>query len=315
MTSDADSQRSASLGRSRRLMPPFAALRAFEAVGHLGGIRKAAQELGIDHSAVSRHLRTLEAWAGVPLIERGQGGRLTDKGRAFHARITAALEDICQASAQLTRRADEESLVVWCAPGLAARWLNARLGAFVADNPDIRLELRPSDSGPDFSVHAADADIRHIPNGVEQPPELMSIEIARPVVFPVASRDLVAELGPTFTPADLVSAPLLHEEDDGFWQAWFAAQGVAPPARLPGPRLWHINLVLDAADRGQGIALANSLLLADDRPPNLLPIAVEPEPAPLSLGAYVFRARRERWRDPAILRFRHWIERLAAEHC
>lgn len=315
MTADDDvSARILPLAKSRRLMPPFPALRAFEAVGRLGGVRKAAQELGIDHSAVSRHIKVLEAWAGISLVERGHGGRLTLKGSVFHTRITAALEDICQASAQLTRRTDDENLVIWCAPGLATSWLNVRLGEFIENNPDIRLEMRPTDSSPDFSRHTADVDIRHLRNGAEVPAELMSIEIARPNVFPVASPLLIAELGPSFTPAQLASAPLLHEGDDSFWQEWFAAQGVAVPGRLPGPRLWHINLVLDAANRGQGIALANSLVLAHDQHQNLRPITVEPAPMPLTLGAYVFRARRERWRDPAILRFRHWIEKLAAQY-
>jgi len=42
-----------------KALPPFAALRAFEAVGREGGIRKAAASLGIDHAVISRHIRQL----------------------------------------------------------------------------------------------------------------------------------------------------------------------------------------------------------------------------------------------------------------
>ena len=54
----------------RKALPPFATLRAFEAVGTLRGIRRAAQALKLDHAVVSRHIRSLEEWAGVRLVER-----------------------------------------------------------------------------------------------------------------------------------------------------------------------------------------------------------------------------------------------------
>lgn len=76
----------------RRALPPMTALRAFEVVGRVGGIRRAAAVLSLDHAAVSRHVRSLEVWAGMPLIERtGGGGRLTPDGEKFHRRISAAL--------------------------------------------------------------------------------------------------------------------------------------------------------------------------------------------------------------------------------
>ncbi|MBK6491325.1 MAG: LysR family transcriptional regulator [Sphingomonadales bacterium] len=59
----------------------MAALRAFEAVGRLGGVRRAAKELSIDHAVVSRHVRSLEAWVGIPLVVRNQlGYDLTELG-------------------------------------------------------------------------------------------------------------------------------------------------------------------------------------------------------------------------------------------
>src|SRR6185369_1644971 len=48
---------------SSKTLPPLARLRAFEAVGRLSGIRKAAQELCVDHAVICRHLRSLEEWA------------------------------------------------------------------------------------------------------------------------------------------------------------------------------------------------------------------------------------------------------------
>lgn len=302
-------------GLPRRLLPPFAALRAFEAVGRLGGIRKAGEELGIDHAAVSRHLRALEAWVGVSLIDRQRNGRLTPDGAVFHARIGAALETISQASADLTRRGDDPRLRVWCVPGFAYRWLNARLGAFSAANPDIDIEVRPTDRGPDFPRHEADADVRYVRDyEAAEGGEIQMMEIARPTVMAVAAPGLAATLPPGSPAAALLAAPLLHEDDDSEWRTWLQAHGVEAPERLAGPRLWHAHLTLDSAVRGLGVALSNDLLIGDLlRTGQLVRLEIAPAVPDIRFGSYVFRARRDRWRHPGIVRFRRWLERAARD--
>ena len=43
----------------RRILPPLNGLRAFEAAGRLGSFTRAAEELNVSHSAISRHVRGL----------------------------------------------------------------------------------------------------------------------------------------------------------------------------------------------------------------------------------------------------------------
>src|ERR1051326_5324356 len=132
MTSHRDSARSPA--------PPYATLRAFEAAGRLGGIRRAALALGLDHAVVSRHLRALEEWAGVPLINRQRdAGILTETGARYHRRISRALEEIAQASAELTSISNDRVLRIWCMPGFALRFLTARLPAFQALVPRVEI--------------------------------------------------------------------------------------------------------------------------------------------------------------------------------
>jgi len=131
-------------------------------------------------------------------------------------------------------------------------------------------------------------------------------------VVPVAAPE-VAEGLQSGSSERLLEAALLHEADDSEWKAWFAAQGVASPARIVGPRLWHAHLTLDAARRGQGVALTNLLLLNDDlQTGRLVRIETQPASVEVRFGAYVFRARRDRWRHPPIIRFRRWLENSAA---
>ena len=296
---------------NRKAIPPFAALRAFEAVGRVGGVRRAAQSLGVDHAVVCRHLRAVEDWAGVRLVDRLHGGgRLTTEGALYHSRVANALAEIASATADLTRLQHQDRLNLWCVPGFASQWLMSRLGAFRGANPDLDIEFHPTDVPPDFTRHEADADLRYVTSAkmADAAPGIRSLEIARPLVFPVASPQLFASLGPINRPEDLLRAPLLHEDSDEEWRGWFAANQVEPAARLPGPRLWHAHLTLDAARRGEGVALANSFLLGDDiASGRLTPLEVG---HPVVLGAYMLFTRKDRWNAPAVVRFRRWMQGL-----
>jgi len=298
---------------ANRAMPPFAALRAFEAFGRCGGVRRAAQALGLDHAVVSRHLRALEAWTGAKLIDRRPGvQQLTEDGERYYQRLRAAMAEINDATAEIMRREDERRLSIWCIPGLATEWLTGRLWEFQRLNPDLDIEFHPTDSPPDFSRYEADVDIRYTMDTASPPAEgVRRLEIARPPVFAVASPECLASLPAIDSPADLLSAPLLHEENFDYWKAWFGVNGVEVSEALKGPRLWHAHLTVEAARRGQGVALANAFLLRDDLASGRLVNVMGDRHLPVVLGAYTFAGRTDRWKMTAIDRLRRWLEREA----
>jgi Tol biopolymer transport system component len=89
----------------RSVLPPFEALRAFDAIARLGGVRRAAQHLCRDHGVVSRHLRAVEDWTGTRLIERTPAGAmLTTDGVRYHKIVAAAMDSIADATVALMRR-------------------------------------------------------------------------------------------------------------------------------------------------------------------------------------------------------------------
>jgi LysR family glycine cleavage system transcriptional activator len=290
-----------------RMLPPFAAIRAFDAVAHHGGIRRAATALDRDHAAVSRQLRALEDWLGAALFDRSTG-LLTPDGLQYQKRIGRALDEIDGASREIAGRSgDGLVLKVWCAPGFASRWLSVRLKAFEALHPEIDVELRPADRRPDLIRNEADTDIRYVVDGAGGPPAgIRMAEIARPFVMPVASPDYLASAPKVGAIEDLLNLRLLHEEDYSEWSAWFGAQGLDAADRVSGPRLWHAHLTIDAAIRGEGVALGNSFLIADELKQGRLKL-VTPEAAQVAFGAYVFMARDERWRNRGLMRFREWL--------
>ena len=300
-----------------KALPPFAALKAFEAVGQLGGIRKAAKSLSLHHAVVSRHMAALEDWLGVPLIQRqGRRGELTELGARFHARISAAITEIADATSEIMRRHDRASLNVWTNGGLAAKWLRRQLTVFIDTHQELEVELRPSDARPDLVHHEADIDIRYIGDDYSPPAGgkgIRCLELARPAIFPVASARIADTLADCRA-ADLLSITEIQEEHDGQWQAWFRAYGVDTPPQLPGPRLWHAHLAIEAAVEGRGVALASQFLvsdeLADGRLKRIDPVDCAGRDA--VLGGYVFMTREDRWGSPSTLRFRNWVQKEMA---
>ena len=292
--------------------PPFAALRAFDQVGRTGGIRKAAEALGVSHAIVSRHLSGLEELLGVALVIR-KTGALTEAGHAYHARISGAITEIAAAT-QAARPTRGQGLTIWCSPGFALHWLTRHLPDFASVRQRPMIDLRSTDTAPDFDAGEADGDIRYHYDGIPSPGKNVRIEeLARPLVFPVAVPTLLAH--PVATLDDLKNLPLIQEASDSEWLMWLRAQGDTTGQMSPRiARYGQSHLALAAARAGQGVALANHFLAAEDLAAGrLLRVIPTRQPLkPVALGAYVFRCARARARDPQIERFRTWLRATVA---
>ena len=283
-------------------LPPLTALRAFAAVARHLSIRRAAEELSVDHSVVSRHLHSLQASLGLQLVETSrQGVRLTAAGQEYAAAILPAFTLIATATARLEGQRATRKLTIWCIPGFALYWLTPHLMDLHRRYPHLEVTLRPSEQHPDFSVDEANAEIRY---GRPVGRELRYVTLLVPKMYPVASPGFLASNPGLSTPADLLKAPLIHEESPSQWRAWLVACGLEPPERLAGPCLWHAHLAMEAARHGQGVALANDLLALDEIRQGLLRVVM---PASVALAPYCFVTRRDCWDDPVIDRFRRWL--------
>jgi DNA-binding transcriptional LysR family regulator len=271
--------------------------------------------MSIDHAVVSRHIRSLEGWVGVKLLERhGISTKLSPIGEEYYKHISSALAIIAAATSTLIEDNDALQLTIWCVPGLAALWLSQQLGDFTRTHPHISVNLRPSDRAPDFSTREADCDIRYIREWDEAPPQsnMRRLEFARPAVFPVATPDLAARLA-IGGAEDLLRSPLLHEDNDDEWSRWFEAHQVTPDQRLPGTRLWHAHLTLGAALQGEGVALTNPMLGGPALDAGRL-VKLQPREGVfdrVQFGGYTLQARNDRWNAPAIVAFRRWLVRIS----
>ena len=292
----------------RGRLPPLSMLRAFEAVGRHGSMRRAADELGVSHTVVSRHVRNLQDWFGLALVATGpRGVVLTEPGRLVHAAAAAAFDRIAEATAELMpTRVGVRPLRLWCVPGLASRWLTPRLSDLQAALPDVEIVVRATTERPDFRRGDADAAILF---GEDVPDGGWARLVERTRIFPVASPERVARQGRVETLADLARCVLIHEDSREQWRRFFRTAGFEPPATLQGPRLWYASSAHEAALAGQGVALATRLQAADDLRAGRL---VELLATDVCLGGYWFVAPQTRWSTPVIQRLHDWLEAQVA---
>lgn len=298
-------------------LPSLAALRAFEAVGRLRGIRRAAEDLQTSHVVVSRHLQSLENQLGTCLFDREER-LLTATGAVYHKKISHALSEI-SAATQAVLHTRDFPLHINCAPGLALHWLTTRLARLdQSKNALFAVDLHTSDNLPHFTDDAVDGDIRYIPDSsaTKKTAGVCTVMLARPIFFPVATPELANRFGSVIKSAlDLLKLPLIEERDDCEWTHWFAAQEVEQPSFSRVARYGHAHLTLAAARAGQGIALSNSFLVGDDLAAGrLVRLGISGQDLKsVRLGSYIFRTSKSKWEDERIIRFRRWLIREFAE--
>jgi len=238
--------------------PPLSALRPFEAAARLESFSRAADELHLTHGAVSHQVRALEEHLGVSLFARhGKRVTLTSAGRTFAERVRAALEEIGRA-ADATRARNENRLSVSVLPSFASRWLMPRLIRFMDAHPKIEVNVVATTALADFGADEVDIAVRF---GIGPYPPLACERFLDDEYFPVASPKMRGKA--LKSPRDLLGARIIREERD-YWLQWFKAAGVPVEGPLEGHSFNDSTFALQAATRGEGVALARRSIVYED---------------------------------------------------
>ncbi len=244
---------------------PLNALRAFAAVYECGGVRPAARLLDIAHSSVSRHLRELEAWLGVELLEKVDGNRslaFTAAGEALGRSSIASLGDLSAAVTRLRERRRGNGITIETTPSIAARWLLPRLPALEAAHPWIEVSVvveqkltALADGGVDFSIRMGKGPWQGF----------LCDPLMDDALYPVVGRAFWHEHAKALGAGTTDSIRLIHDRDPhAAWQVWQAHYPLGNPDLRSGPRFASSDLVLRAATQSQGMALARDRLARDD---------------------------------------------------
>ena len=279
-------------------------LLAFEAAGRHRSFKKAAAELHVTPSAVSRQIQMLEEDLGTPLFRRlHRGLDLTPAGASYLIEVTDALLRLDRAGGAVRASGDTRALRISVLHGFAGNWLVPRLPRFQTAHPDVELRLEATSAYADFRHDDVDLAIRY---GDGDWPGLHAEALLDLDVFPVCQPSLARGKPPIRKPTDLANHTWLEDvRVPDAWPRWLKVAGIEGlrPRRLL--RYDNSQLVLDAATAGLGIALAADLVaerhLRERRLMRPFPIADR------SPQTYHLVARPADLEKPGIKAFRTWI--------
>lgn len=240
-------------------LPPLGWIRVFECAARHLNLRRAADELHVTPGAVSQQIKLLEGSLGLALFERCPGGlRLTPSGDKLFAVSTRAVRGIYETVRTL--RSPRQLVVrLSAAPTLCMRWLVPRLGSFYAQNPDVEVRIDAATNVVDLHNEPFDVAIRR----VRDPARNLHVErLFSDDVTALCSPQLASSLGSDI--ANLRKVKLLCWSWQDCWPAWLEQAGGGRLDEYDQAHFSHLMLALEAAQAGQGVALACSRLVQDD---------------------------------------------------
>jgi LysR family glycine cleavage system transcriptional activator len=252
----------------RRDLPPLDLLRGFEAAARHLSFTKAAEELFLTQSAISRQVQGLEDALGVPLFQRRHRALLlTDAGQVLQQTVARHLKELRDTVARISEE-PVRMLTVTTLVTFASLWLIPRLAHFRRLYPGIDVRIAANNDILDLERDRIDVAIRYVaperapPAGVK----LFGEEVV-PMCAPALLKD---KARPLREPADLIHHVLLHDDPENArfaaqylqWDIWLQAMGLPDLAPAGSVRFSHYDQMIQAALDGEGVALGRLPLMS-----------------------------------------------------
>ena len=189
-------------------------LRFFAAVVSSGGFSRAARELGLPKSRLSRRVAQLEADLGVRLLERSTRRlQVTEVGREVYAQAaTMTLAAEAASEAALRVRAEPQGLVRLSCPLNLHDQIARRLPTFLTNHPRLRLQILSTNRRVDLIEERVDVAVRVRERlDTDAGLQMRRIGISRRIV--VASPGFVQTHGQPLTAQELTRIIRLEQAD------------------------------------------------------------------------------------------------------
>jgi len=249
-------------------LPHLAFFQGFEAAARTLSFTKAAEELFITQSAVSRQIKALEDNLGLKLFERRPRSlTLTEDGQALYRIATDVLDRLQSATDQLRAETRARQLSITTTTGFASLWLIPRLSRFTALHPNIDVRISATTDTLNLERSVIDLAIRYckpetVPEG--------AVRLFGDEMIPVCSRALLRDkTRPLKRSQDLAHHTLLHFDYAGAetmymdWGTWLTALGIAELKSAGALHFSQYEQMIQAAINGQGVALGRQALVSD----------------------------------------------------
>lgn len=254
---DRRSQKNRAAHEIRRPLPPLDYLLAFEAAAEHMSFARAARQINISETAISRKVRLLEQHFGLTFFTRGHRSiELTPYGREFMARILPALELLRTAAEDTLMTSHKRPVVLAATNSVASLWLNPRLHEFRQTNKHLSIMLVSSDDDNECLAETVDLAILR---GDGDWPGFDAQLVFGETIFPVCSPEFLSQ-NPEITKERNLPDTLLIEVSSRHtewmnWRTWLSQAGVTSGHFQRTTVFNTYPLSIYAAVDGGGVAL------------------------------------------------------------
>ncbi|OIQ99913.1 glycine cleavage system transcriptional activator [mine drainage metagenome] len=241
-------------------LPPYTALRAFEAAARHNSFVAAARELCVTPAAVAQQVKALESWLGGALFERhSQGIALTPQGRHARPALSAAMDQMGLAVQNLRSEMRGSELHIAALPALAQLWLSPRLRRLRQDFPGVQISVTAMEEPPNFKREPFDMGLFYLDAPRK---DVRTVALAKDHLLPVCTPKILKTLR-VKGKIRLHGHPLLHDtvwDDD--WARWLDATSMHEVDATTGPRFSLYSMALQAALDSEGLLMGRECLVA-----------------------------------------------------
>jgi len=296
----------------RRKIPSLQALACFDAAARHESYTRAAQELALTQSAVSRQITGLENYLGQALFRRTRHGvALTERGSDYARQIAPRLQGLERDTLEaMSGHGALQTLQLAAVPTFASRWLIPRLPLLARAHPELVVHIetrtRPflfADTDVDAALYAG------TPQQILNWAGTRSTLLLQEDLVPVCAPSLMSA-GRMCTPAELSDMPLLQQSTrPQAWRQWFQTAEVPAPLALAGPRYELFSMTVAAAVHAMGVALLPRLLIEPELAGGQLVQACG-HVLPAMRGYYLVTPESGE-NKPALGQFQAWLQRQA----
>lgn len=245
-------------------LPPLHTLTFFEAAARYGSFTRAADELCVTQSAVSKQIRLLEENLGTELFYRERRQvMLTDAGQTLYAEAREALHRLAETSGRIRSRVSSRNLTIVATVAVAHYWLFPRIARFNMAHPEININVFATDEINEELCRKSDLGILY-GNG-SWTSSLNSDYLFRERIYPICASSAV--LPPIEQVEDLLKLRIINLDPHKWrwitWQDWFEHFGVEYRAPTDALVFNQVPLAIHAAMKGMGVTLAWEFMIGE----------------------------------------------------
>lgn len=286
-----------------RSLPALTSLRVFETAGKCLSFTKAASQLNVTQSAVSRQIKHLEDYLGVPLfVRRHHRLELTAAGQQLLGKLEQSFNLMETAVQELRDPNQRQKLTLLFPPTFATRWLAPKLADFHIHSPELQLSIHNNDS--EHNIFDC-----HIRFGRTARPNHYSELIMLEQHVAVCAPNLLEQ-------AKQLNGNLLHILHEGqrlpVWENWLQAAGLTGEVDVNGGMEFStLDQVSNAAMNGAGFAIVDKRMISHElKMGTLVPFSQVEVSGPYG---YWLDIKAERQGIAKVVRFTEWLRQVSPD--